>query len=172
MSYIIEFKGEFDDYNLKKFSEKLENIVKQEENPKGCEITIDIDSPGGYVYILFDVLEYIDFMKKKGFKFITYNRALAASCASVLFSVGHTRITHPTAKLLIHQISFGTSGEISKIEEDVEEAKEVNNRLFRILSRNFNYNKKKMMNKCYGKDWILSASEAKKLKFTTVIDIL
>jgi len=170
--YTVDFIGEFDKEMLTKFAKSLEEIVKSEPAPKGKVVRININSPGGYVHILFDVLAYIDFMKKKGFKFETYNMDWAASCASVLFSVGHRRITHPLAKLLIHQVSFGVSGELSDIERQVAESKQINSRLFDILAKNLNYSKSKMLSKCQGVDWIMDAGEAYALKFTHDIDVL
>lgn len=170
--YKVDFIGEFNEAMLISFAKNLENIVKGEAKPKGKIIRININSPGGYVSVLFDILSYIDFMKKKGFKFETYNMGLAASCASVLFAIGNNRITHPLGKLLIHQVSFGVSGELSEIEESVEEGRRVNSQLFDVLAKHLKYSKRKMLAHCQGEDWILNAQEAYNVRFTHSIDVL
>ena len=163
----VNFRSDFDEESLAKFVSDMENIISK-YTPKKTVIRININSRGGYVHCLMDMFELIDHMKKLGFKFITYNEGLAASCGSVLFAVGDRRVTHPTAKLLIHQISYGIQGEIETHKRQVEEAKELNDKLFTILSKSLRYPKRKMLAKCRGEDWILTAREASELGFTEI----
>lgn len=163
----IDFTTEFNKETAHKFIVELEQVFK-ESIPEDTEVCITIDSPGGVVSELFTMVNMVTFMKSKGFRFTTYNRGTAASCAAVLFSLGDKRITHPSGILIIHQISFGVKGCIDTVEKTVEYARKVNKKVFSILSKNFRYSRKKMIKNCEGVDWVLSAYEAECLGFTEV----
>lgn len=116
------------------------------------DITVYIDSPGGSVKAgrsMVDVMNYISS------DVIMVNTGMAASMGSVLLTCGTKgkRYSLPSAKVMLHQVSYGASGNIQDIEIVREEAIKENEALFRIIGE-----------RC-GKDWQAVKNDATRDKW-------
>jgi len=171
MIYKLFMCEDFTESSCSRFCSELDEIYKKIN--KGDELLITIDSNGGVVFGLLHIMNTLDLMKKKKkVRITTYNKKKAYSCGAVLFSAGQDRIIHPTADILVHQVSYGVRGPHHEIQRAVEEANEVNLKLFKIMSINTKIPIKKLLKRCETEDWVFDSKEAVDLKFATDIDII
>ncbi len=162
---------DFTDASCIRFCEELDTIYKKAQ--KGDELLITIDSNGGIVFGLLNIMNTLELLKKKKkVRITTYNKRKAYSCGAVLFSAGQDRIIHPTADILVHQVSYGVRGPHHEIQKAVEEANEINLKLFSIMSKNVKIPVKKLLSKCNEKDWVFNSEEAVQNGFATDTDII
>lgn len=99
------------------------------------DITLHINSPGGSV---LHGLGIIDVMKYISCDIATVNTGLAASMGSVLLSSGTKgkRSSLRFSKVMLHQVSHGTEGNVQDTRIDQLEAEKYNYILFKILAEN------------------------------------
>lgn len=101
----------------------------------GKEITLIINSPGGYVTSGFAMYDTIHSLKSP---VSTVCMGLAASMGSILLSVGKKgrRFIHPHAKVMIHQPSGGAQGQSSDIQIQAAEILKTKRLGAEILAKN------------------------------------
>lgn len=122
------------------------------------DITMHIDTPGGSTKSgksIIDVMNYISSDIK------TINTGMAASMGSVLLGSGTKgkRYSLPSSKVMLHQVSAGTSGNIQDMRISVLEAEKENESLFKILGEATNKDPKQVMEDA-NRDLWLTADEA------------
>jgi ATP-dependent Clp protease protease subunit len=123
------------------------------------DITIHVDTPGGSTKSgksMIDVMNYIVS------DISTINTGMAASMGSLLLASGTKgkRYSLPSSKVMIHQVSAGTSGNIQDMRISIEEAEKENNSLFEILGEKCNKSPEEVMRDATRDKW-LTAEEAK-----------
>lgn len=97
------------------------------------DISIYINSPGGSVYAglaIFDVMHHIT--PDVG----TICTGMAASMGAVLLAAGHKgkRAALPHSRVMIHQPSSGTQGQITDMEIAIKEGLKIKEELYKILA--------------------------------------
>jgi len=154
---IIFLDTAIDDHIASLFVAQL--IFLENQDPKS-DISIYINSPGGSVYSALAMYDTMQFILPK---VNTYCMGLAASAASLILSSGASggRFALPNSRIMIHQVSSGTSGKVSDMEIDLKEAKLLNEKLAKIYEIHTGKNYKDMM-KAMEKDNYMSAEEAQK----------
>jgi len=96
------------------------------------DITMHIDTPGGSVksgLSMIDVMKYIDS------DIVTINTGMAASMGSVLLGAGTKgkRYSLPHSRVMLHQVSGGSNGNIQDMRITLLEAEKSNDELFDML---------------------------------------
>ena len=109
-------------------------LFLEAEDPKK-DIFFYINSPGGSVYdgmAIYDTMNYI----KPDIQ--TIGIGLQASMGAFLLSSGTKgkRLLLPNSKVMIHQLSSGTTGKVTDMEIDLKESLKVKRLLNEILSKN------------------------------------
>lgn len=94
------------------------------------DIYLIINSYGGQVYALMAMIDAINNLKSK---VNTVCLGIGASCGAVLFSLGNKRYIGENSKLMFHQVSTMAWGTVDQIENDLKEAKELNDKLFSLV---------------------------------------
>lgn len=94
------------------------------------DIYLIINSYGGQVYSLMAMIDAINNLKSK---VNTVCLGIGASCGAVLFSLGNKRYIGENSKLMFHQVSTMAWGTVDQIENDLKEAKELNDKLFNLV---------------------------------------
>ncbi|MES2381236.1 MAG: ATP-dependent Clp protease proteolytic subunit [Bacteroidota bacterium] len=109
--------GQVDDDSAKHVIDRLLYLDMIEP---GKDITLIINSPGGYVTSGFTIYDTI---KSISSPVSTVCMGLAASMGSILLSVGTKgkRYIYPNAKVMIHQPSGGAQGQSSDIQIQAQE---------------------------------------------------
>lgn len=106
--YYIE---DFDEDLWKNLVPKLdEEIEKRKAIRNPGSVTLHITSPGGYTYVLYDILARVEILKAIGVTVRTVVTSSAFSCGAMLFIAGTPghRYLGPYARLLLHYGGAGT----------------------------------------------------------------
>ena len=133
-------------------------LFLESEDPEK-DVSIYINSPGGSVtagLAIFDTMQYV----KPPVSTICLGQA--ASMAAVLLSAGAKgkRFAVPNARIMIHQLSGGFSGQASDIEIQAREALRLKRTLDEILSRH-TAQPIERISKDTDRDYFMSPQEAK-----------
>ena len=123
------------------------------------DISLYINSPGGSVtagLAIYDTMQYV----KPGVSTICIGQA--ASMAAVLLAAGapSKRFAVPNARIMIHQLSGGFSGQATDIEIQAREALRLKRRLDELLSRHTRQPIERI-EKDTDRDYFMSPGEAK-----------
>jgi ATP-dependent Clp protease protease subunit len=133
-------------------------LFLESEDPEK-DVSIYINSPGGSVtsgLAIYDTMQYV----KPPVSTICLGQA--ASMAAVLLSAGQKgkRFAVPNARIMIHQLSGGFSGQASDIEIQAREALRLKHALDEILARHTNQPIERI-SKDTDRDYFMSPQEAK-----------
>lgn len=123
------------------------------------EITMMINSPGGYCY---DGLSIIDTMNYIQSPVTTQCVGMAASMGAVILSAGEKghRFALPHSRIMIHQPLGGAHGQATDILIEAEQIKILKNELCGILAENSGQSLEKVLEDCERDHWMI-AQEAK-----------
>ena len=133
-------------------------LFLESEDPEK-DVSIYINSPGGSVtagLAIYDTMQYV----KAPVSTICLGQA--ASMAAVLLASGQKgkRFAVPNARIMIHQLSGGFSGQASDIEIQAREALRLKKTLDEILSRHTGQPNERI-SKDTDRDYFMSPQEAK-----------
>jgi len=161
---IIYLDGEIDD----KLAKEIIEILLKMDACNHNDITMYINSGGGSVssgLAIYDVMSMI----KSDVRTICIGRA--ASMASVLLINGAKGKRHilPHAEVMIHEVSSGTFGKVTEMQEHLEHSKNLNTKLRKIIVDKTNLNWKLVKEYTINKDKWFNAKEAKYYGFVDKI---
>jgi ATP-dependent Clp protease protease subunit len=96
------------------------------------DIMMHVDTPGGSVKSGLSIVDTVNYIRCD---VSTLNTGMAASMGSVLLGVGTKgkRYTLPHSKVMLHQVSHGTQGNVQDTRINMIEAEKYNNELFNLL---------------------------------------
>ena len=134
-------------------------------------IVIYIDSYGGYVDSLAKMIETMDEVPNP---FVTVCMGKAMSCGAMLLSHGNYRYCGRHSRVMVHEVSSGTEGDVHDMHNDAIESKRLNEYFMGILAKNCGISGgyatlRKMIKDKDGRDMYLNAQEA--VKFGIVDEI-
>lgn len=95
------------------------------------EITIIINSPGGSVSAGFAIYDTMNYIKSP---VITICCGRAASMGAILLLNGSRRYCLPNSSVMLHEVSSGTFGKLTEMQEKVEHTRKTNDRLLGIIA--------------------------------------
>jgi ATP-dependent Clp protease protease subunit len=148
----------FDEESALKFRESVMNIAK---NDPGRPIVIYIDSYGGMVDSLASMIETMDEVPNPT---ITVCIGKAMSCGAILLSHGDFRMCGKHSRIMVHEISSGTSGDVHDMHADVSEAKRLNEYFLGLLAKNCGFRSykdiRKLIKEQDGRDRYMDAQQA------------
>jgi ATP-dependent Clp protease protease subunit len=132
------------------------------------DITLYINSPGGSVMCGLGIVDLMNYISPD---IATVNLGICASMASILLSSGTKgkRSSLVYSKVMIHQVSSGSSGHIEDNRISQMEAEKYNYILFKILSKNTGRNFEEIIEGARRDHW-LNSDEA--LKFGLIDEII
>jgi ATP-dependent Clp protease, protease subunit len=147
--------GQVDDDSAKHIIDRL--LYLDLENP-GKDITLMINSPGGYVT---SGMAVYDIIKTLSSPVSTVCMGFAASMGSLLLSVGAKgkRFIYPHAKVMIHQPSGGAQGQSSDIQIQAQEILKTKKIGAKILADNCGQTIEKVMQD-FDRDYWMDAEES------------
>jgi len=146
--------GQVDDNSAKHVIDRLMYL----DLVSNDEITLIINSPGGYVTSGFSIYDTIQSLKSP---VSTVCSGLAASMASILLSAGAKgrRFIEPHAQVMIHQPSGGARGQASNIEIQAREIIKTRRLSDEILAKNCGQEVDKVL-KDFDRDYWMNADES------------
>ena len=137
---ILRIRGEFNDAMAKNFTKAIGALDK-----RGSEIALlDISSPGGDVFALFQMLNVMTSMEMA---FATYNSSHAYSCAALLLAAGQKglRFTAPLSSTMIHPMSCGVSHQqIEDVVAQTQHDKAINDMFLNQLAKSMGVSRAKL----------------------------
>jgi len=122
--------NEFTEESAQKFREALLTDHKADDQRP---IIVYIDSYGGQVDALSKMIETMDEVPNP---IVTVAVGKAMSCGAILFSHGNVRFCGHHARVMIHEISGGSAGDVHDIGADVQEMKRLNRYFMGLLAKN------------------------------------
>jgi ATP-dependent Clp protease protease subunit len=133
-------------------------LIHLESEDPDKDISIYINSPGGSVYAGLAIYDAMQFIKPD---ISTICVGVAMSMGALLLAGGAKgkRMALPNAKILIHQVSGGFSGQASDIEIHAKEIIDVRQRLDEIIAKHTGQPLDKVA-KDTERDYFMSAEEA------------
>ncbi len=164
---VYVFDKEVNEGYVKACISQLQTWARQEP---GCEIEIQINSPGGDIVEGFALIDFLDDLREKGHTINIVALGMAASMAGVILQSGTTRVMGKNALLLIHEAAFGAAGSFGKVEDRVKLVKIMQNRILdifadRAVKINPKTTKKFIERNWERKDWWMDAETAARLGF-------
>ena len=157
---------------VNKFTEESVNTFREEvfkfaEYGSDVMIPVYIDSYGGFVDALVAMIDIMDSMPNP---FMTICVGKAMSCGAVLLSHGDIRYCAPNARVMVHNVSSLSFGNVDDLQLDAEQCRLLNKRVMGILADNcgMTYNELRNHIKASknGRELYLSARQA--IKFGLV----
>jgi ATP-dependent Clp endopeptidase proteolytic subunit ClpP len=138
----------------------LDVLNHWERRDPGEPIEITINSPGGSVLDGLALYDAILRLRRKGHHVTTRGTGLIASMATILMQAGDERILDANSWFMIHEVSAGSRGTVSEMEDQAAFVKRLNGRLMDILAERSTLTKKQILARTKKKDDWLSADEA------------
>jgi ATP-dependent Clp protease protease subunit len=131
-------------------------------------IVVYIDSFGGQVDSLAKMIETMDEVSNP---IITVAMGKAMSCGAILLSHGDYRLCGRHSRVMIHEVSAATAGDVHDMHADATEGKRLNRHFMGLLAKNCGidggYDElRKIIKSRDGRDFYLDANDA--LKFGIV----
>lgn len=135
-------------------------------------IIIYIDSYGGYVDALAKMIETLDEVPNP---IITCCVGKAMSCGAMLLSHGDVRFLGRHSRIMVHEVSSGTIGNIQDMKDDVKETTRLNEHFMGLLARNCgfaNYHElRSVIKQQDGRERYMTGEEALKFGIVDVIGL-
>lgn len=120
----------FDERSAQEFRDAVLARAKESQSEP---IVVYIDSYGGYVDSLAKMIETMDEISNP---FITVCMGKAMSCAAILLSHGDARFCGRHSRVMIHEVSGGTEGDVHDMHADAVETKRLNKYFMGLLAKN------------------------------------
>ncbi|MGZ5307902.1 MAG: ATP-dependent Clp endopeptidase proteolytic subunit ClpP [Solirubrobacterales bacterium] len=134
-------------------------LIHLESEDPDKDISMYVNSPGGSVYAglaVYDTMQYI----KPDVQTICVGVAMSMGALLLAGGAAEKRLALPNAKILIHQVSGGFSGQATDIEIHAKEIIDVRQRLDEIIAKHTGQDIKKVATDTE-RDYFMSAEEAK-----------
>lgn len=121
---------EFTEESAKEF---CKNLLEKSEKDSAQPIIIYVDSYGGQIDALCSMIAAIDSIPNK---VITVCMGKAMSAGAVLLSHGDIRYVSKYGRIMIHEASGGTYGNVNDVKVDVKELEAANETMLGLLANN------------------------------------
>ncbi len=148
----------FDEDSAQKFRNL---IMAQSDDDPMKPIIVYIDSYGGFVDSLAKMIETMDEVPNP---IITACMGKAMSCGAILLSHGDIRFCGKHSRIMVHEVSSITSGDVHDMKTDVQETTRLNQHFMGLLARNCGFKSydeiRALIKSQDGRDRYLSASDA------------
>src|ERR1035437_4838615 len=110
-----------------------EQVLEASKSDTTKPIVIYISSYGGQVDALASMIETMDEVSNPT---ITVCHGKAMSCGAILLSHGDIRFVGRHARIMVHEVSGGTSGDVHDMNADAQEVKRLNKYFIGLLAKN------------------------------------
>lgn len=131
----------------------------------GAPLTIVFNSPGGAVHDGLALFDFLRHLRTSGHHLTTLALGRAASMGAVLLQAGDRRVVGANAFVMLHEVSNGSSGKVSELEESIELSKRLQKRLLAILAERSTLTVAQIQRKWTRRDWWLDADDAVSMGF-------
>lgn len=159
--------NEFTEVSAQKFRDEMTSRAKANPN---VPIVIYIDSYGGYVDSLAKMIETMDEIPNPK---VTVCMGKAMSCGAILLSHGDVRYCGKHSRVMVHEVSSMTWGDVHDMATDADETKRLNKHFMNLLAKNSGYKGydelRKIIKNKDGRNMYMSAEQAVKFGISDYI---
>ena len=159
----------FDEEHAQKFRQAVMEVAKSDPSRP---IVIYIDSYGGYVDALAKMIETLDEIPNP---IVTACMGKAMSCGAILLSHGDVRFLGKHSRVMVHEVSSGTFGNVQDMKDDVKETVRLNSHFMGLLARNCGFKHyeefREIIKQQDGRDLYLHGDEAIKFGIVDAIGL-
>lgn len=142
-----------DDYSAQFIIQQLLSLDRDSND----EITMFINSGGGYVSSMFSIIDTMNIVKSP---IRTVVMGIAASAAAAIAACGDTRLITQNSQYMLHEVSSMTYGSMSSMAEDMQQSLNQQNKMISILAAKTKQNPDTIKNTITKTDKFFSATEA------------
>lgn len=142
-----------DDYSAQFIIQQLLMLDRDSND----EITMFINSGGGYVSSMFSIIDTMNIVKSP---IRTVVMGIAASAAAAIAACGDTRLITQNSQYMLHEVSSLTYGSMSSMEEDMAQSLAQQNKMINILSAKTKQSPDTIKNTITKTDKFFSATDA------------
>lgn len=150
--------NKFDEESAKEFRDAL--IYSSKMDPSR-PIIIYIDSYGGMVDSLAKMIETMEEVPNP---MVTVCMGKAMSCGAILLSHGDVRFCGKHSRIMVHEVSSGSHGNVHDMHADTQEVKRLNEHFMGLLAKNCGYDGyddlRKIIKEQDGRDRYMDAAKA------------
>ena len=148
-----------------------DSIIEASEGDPTKPIVVYIHSYGGAVDALASMIETMDEVPNP---IVTVCQGMAMSCGAVLLSHGDIRFIGRHSRVMVHEVSSGTTGDVHDMNADTQETKRLNKWFMGLLAKNCGIKGgyeaiRKMIKDQDGRDRYMNAEESLKFGIADVI---
>lgn len=108
----------------------IQQLLMLDRDSNG-EITMFINSAGGYVSSMFSIIDTMNIIKSP---IRTVVMGIAASAAAAIAACGDTRLITQNSQFMLHEVSSLTFGSMSSMQEDMQQSINQQNKMINILA--------------------------------------
>lgn len=120
----------FDEDHAQKFRQQ---VLESSKIDPSKPVVIYIDSYGGHVDALAKMVETLDEIPNP---VVTVCMGKAMSCGAILLSHGDVRFLGAHSRVMVHEVSSGTYGDVHDMHADVKETVRLNEHFMGLLAHN------------------------------------
>lgn len=146
-----------------KVKDAIETLDMWSRRGPGEDITIIFNSDGGSVFAGYALFDFILELRNRGHKVTTKALGMAASMAAVLLQAGDERVMTRNSYVMLHEVSSGSSGSSTDIEDTLKLVRRLEKRGNEIFCDRSTLTMPKIKSLTNRKDAWLDADEAMSL---------
>lgn len=143
----------------------MKTLTSWSTRAPGSSLTVTFNSPGGSVHDGLALFDFLRHLRAEGHHLTTVALGRAASMGAVLLQAGDHRVVGANAFVMLHEVSSGSAGKVSELEESIELSKRLQKRLLVILAERSTMTMTAIQRKWARRDWWLDAEDAVSLGF-------
>jgi ATP-dependent Clp endopeptidase proteolytic subunit ClpP len=153
---ILTLNGNVNESSVGALAKDLGILTSRSLDP----VEIRMMSPGGAVLAGFALYDAMLATRREGVHLTTLGVGYTASMAGVLIQGGDTRVIARNAYFHIHEVSAGSSGNVSEMKDAAKFAETLWIHLSDILAHRSNWSAEDLRDRVERKDWWMGAEEA------------
>ena len=143
----------------------MKTLTSWSTTAPGAALTVTFNSPGGSVHDGLALFDFLRHLRAEGHHLTTVALGRAASMGAVLLQAGDHRVVGANAFVMLHEVSSGSAGKVSELEESIELSKRLQKRLLVILAERSTMTMTAIQRRWARRDWWLDAEDAVALGF-------
>jgi ATP-dependent Clp protease protease subunit len=163
---IVVFNDDIDSNSLDEFQSDLLYVASL-----GLpQIKVVLTTNGGALdcaFGMYDLIRHIDQTLALGVHTVAVGYCYSAGV--IVLQAGRQRLATPNATLMIHETLTIQFGKMSEVEEDVRFAKELTDRMVKVLTERSKVKPATLRKRIKGRNWWLTADDALKFGFVDAI---
>ena len=134
---VVYIHGDFDYSISSDVIPDFKKLIESQKKLKNGKIVIDINSPGGYISVLSDLLALVELAKKEDIIIETRSMAAAHSCGALLLmsgTKGHRYVSPLSYVLVHHATTYSRSSTDTQLQRDFDRHQHLNKIMRKIIN--------------------------------------